>query len=320
MHLSNGFRKYTQNTGYLLFGKIAKLLATFTVGVCLIRYLGPRQFGLFSYAISFVFLFNALANLGLDSIIVRDLVNSKDKDEILGSAFVLKLIGAVSTIVIILITINFASFNLYTKGMICVISLGMLFKSVDVIDFYFQSEVLSKYVVYAQVVSLVITSVLYLAFIYFRLPLMYFAYVFLFEFLVTSVGLLVCYKINKQKVILWKANLNRMKGLLKDSWPVIFTGLAIMVYMRIDQIMIKEMLGLEAVGHYAAAVRLSEAWHFIPLVITTSLFPAIIKAKSVSNSFYVARVQKLYDLLIWLSIIVALSTAFLSNWLVQLLY
>ena len=49
--------------------------------------------------------------------------------------------------------------------------------------------------------------------------------------------------------------------------------------MKIDQVMIKEMLGAEAVGQYAAAVRLSEVWYFIPIIIASSLFPAIVILK-----------------------------------------
>ncbi|MEM5815949.1 MAG: flippase, partial [Candidatus Aenigmatarchaeota archaeon] len=109
-------------------------------------------------------------------------------------------------------------------------------------------------------------------------------------------------------------------SLLKDSWPLSLSGLVIMVYMRIDHIMIKEMLGAEAVGQYAAAVRISEAWYFVPTVISSSLFPAIINAKKVSEELYYARLQKLYNLMVWIAISVALPMTFLSDWVVNLLY
>jgi len=77
----------------------------------------------------------------------------------------------------------------------------------------------------------------------------------------------------------------------EDSWPLMITGVVIMIYMRIDQVMIKAMLDNKAVGNYAAAVKLSEAWYFIPMVICSSLFPAIINAKEVSEQFYYKRLQ-----------------------------
>ena len=84
--------------------------------------------------------------------------------------------------------------------------------------------------------------------------------------------------------------------------------------------MIKEMLDSEAVGQYAAAVRLSEAWYFIPMVITSSLFPAIINAKKKSEKLYYERLQKLYDLMVWMAIAIALPMTFLSDWVANLLY
>jgi len=90
--------------------------------------------------------------------------------------------------------------------------------------------------------------------------------------------------------------------------------------MRIDQVMLQEMIGSEAVGQYSAAVRISEAWYFIPMVISNSLFPAIVNAKKQSEELYYARLQRLYDLMVWMSIAIALPMTFLSDWVVNLLY
>jgi len=90
--------------------------------------------------------------------------------------------------------------------------------------------------------------------------------------------------------------------------------------MKIDQVMIKEMLGAEQVGHYAAAVRLSEAWYFVPMAITSSVFPAIINAKKQSEALYYQRLQKLYDLMVWLAVAIALPTTFLAPWVIRVLY
>jgi O-antigen/teichoic acid export membrane protein len=69
------------------------------------------------------------------------------------------------------------------------------------------------------------------------------------------------------------------KKLLKDSWPLLLSSIAISIYMRIDQVMIKNMLGDREVGLYSAAMRLVEVWYFIPMIITQSVFPAIVNAK-----------------------------------------
>ena len=107
---------------------------------------------------------------------------------------------------------------------------------------------------------------------------------------------------------------------MRDSWPLILSGIVVSIYMKIDQIMIKEMLDAEAVGQYAAAVRLSEAWYFIPGVIAGSLFPAIMNSKKISEELYYSRIQKLYNLVVWIAIVIALPITFLSDWIVELLY
>ena len=98
------------------------------------------------------------------------------------------------------------------------------------------------------------------------------------------------------------------------------SSMVIAFYMKIDQIMIKEILNTEAVGQYAAATRMSEAWYFIPMVISSSLFPAIINSKEKSEELYNSRLQKLFDLMVWMAIAIALPMTFFSDWLVELLY
>ena len=90
--------------------------------------------------------------------------------------------------------------------------------------------------------------------------------------------------------------------------------------MKIDQVMIQEMLGSEAVGQYAAATRLSEIWYFIPTVVASSLFPAIVNAKRQSEELYYDRLQKLFDLVVWIAIAIALPITFLSDMIVNMLY
>ncbi len=79
----------------------------------------------------------------------------------------------------------------------------------------------------------------------------------------------------------WRFDKEIGKKIVKDSWPLMFASLMIVVYMKIDQIMLKNMLDATQVGIYAVAVRLSEVWYFIPVLITQSIFPAVINAKKV---------------------------------------
>jgi len=317
-----GFMKYFKNTSWLFAEKILRMIVGLFVGIWIARYLGPEQFGLFSYAQSFVGLFTAIATLGLDGIVVRELVKDESRrDELIGTAFWLKLFGAFAVLLILVIAINFTSNDTYTNTLVFIIASATIFQSFNVIDFYFQSKVMSKYVVYANIISLFISSIVKVVLILNEAPLIAFAYVVLFDSFVLACGFIYFFLKNSTfKIQYLKFSKSTAFDLLRDSWPLILSGIVVSIYMKIDQVMIKEMLDSEAVGQYAAAVRLSEAWYFIPVDVSASLFPAIVNAKKQSEELYLSRLQKLYDFMVWMAIAIALPMTFLSDWLVNLLY
>ncbi|NCD10916.1 MAG: flippase [Epsilonproteobacteria bacterium] len=315
--------KYFKNTSWLFGEKILRMVVGLFVGIWVARYLGPEQFGLFSYAQSFVGLFTAIATLGLDGIVVRELVKDESRrDELIGTAFYLKLIGAIAVLIVLAVAIQFTSNDHYTNILVFIIASATIFQAFNVVDMYFQAKVLSKYVVYANVISLFVSSIVKVVLILNDAPLIAFAWATLFDSVVLALGFIYYYVKNSSifniKNLIFKRE--TAVSLLKDSWPLILSGIVISIYMKIDQVMIQEMMGSEAVGQYAAAVRISEAWYFIPMVIASSLFPAIINAKKQSEELYYARLQKLYDLMVWMAIAIALPMTFLSDWVVNLLY
>lgn len=321
----SGFMRYIKNTAWLIAENLLRMIVGLFVGIWVARYLGPDEFGLLSYAQSFVGLFTAIATLGLDGIVVRELVkNENRKDELIGTTFWLKLIGAITVLIILAIAMHFTSNDQYTKILVYIIASATIFQSFNVIDFYFQSKVQSRYVVFANAISLFISSLVKIALILNEAPLIAFAWVVLFDSFVLACGFIYFYFCNSVSLSNTKSFLTFKKetavDLLRDSWPLILSGIVISIYMKIDQIMIKEMINNEAIGQYAAAVRLSEIWYFIPMVIVSSLFPAIINAKKQSAEIYYTRLQKLFDLMVWMALAIALPMTFFSVWVVNLLY
>jgi O-antigen/teichoic acid export membrane protein len=318
-----GFMKYFKNTSWLFGEKILRMVVGLFVGIWVARYLGPEQFGLFSYAQSFVGLFTAIATLGLDGIVIRELVKDESRrDELIGTAFWLKLMGTFGVLLVLALAVNFTSNDTYTNTLIFIIASATIFQSFNVIDFYFQSKVLSKYVVYANIFSLFISTLVKIMLILSEAPLVAFAWVILFDSFILATGFIYFYIKDYTKFNIQNLTFKSRTAisLLKDSWPLILSGIVISIYMKIDQIMIQNMLGSNAVGQYAAAVRLSESWYFIPMVIASSLFPAIINAKQQNKNLYNTRLQKLYDLMVWMAISIALPMTFLSDWVVKFLY
>ena len=316
-----GFRKYFANTSWLMGERILRMAVSLFVGILVARYLGPERYGLLSYANSFVGIFIVLGTMGLDDIIVRELVKTPEQQEkILGSSFLLKLVGTLLMWMAILAAVPFTKNDFQTNILIIIIAFGAVFQAFNVIDFNFQAKVKSKFIVHAQFVQLIISSIVKIILVVNETPLIWFASVYCLDAIVLAMGLIFVYFYNDENIFHWKWSFETSKYLLRDSWPLIFAGVVVSVYMKIDQVMIKEMLGAKEVGLYAAAVKLSEAWYFLPLAITSSLFPAIINAKLYQKEDYFQRLQKLYDLMVWLAVAIALPTAILSPWIVEFLY
>ncbi|NIA09535.1 MAG: oligosaccharide flippase family protein, partial [Nitrospiraceae bacterium] len=215
-----GFRKYLANTSWLFFERILRMAVALFVGVYVARYLGPSRYGLLSYAMAFVGLFSAFASLGLDGIVVRELVKTPQKrDELLGTVFVLKLIGAVLMFGAIFIGVQFTHNDSFTNLLIAIIAASFIFQAFRVIDFNFQATVQSKYVVQAQVAQMVISSITKLILIWIEAPLLWFAMVSLSDAIVLAAGLIWNYLRKVGRISLWRFRIVTSISLLKDSWP-----------------------------------------------------------------------------------------------------
>lgn len=316
-----GFMAYFKNTSWLFSEKILRIFLGIFVGVWITRYLGPEQFGLFSYAQSFVALFSAVATLGLDGIVIRELVLDESKrDILLGTSFLLKLIGSIILLIFLAVAVIFTSNDMYTNMLVFIIASATIFQSFNVIDFYFQSKVLGKYVAFSNTISLLISSIIKIILILINAPLMAFAIVILFDAIVLSLGLIYFYMHKNLSFKSWKFDMNIALKLLKDSWPLIFSGMVLMVQARIDQIMLKEMMGYLEVGYYGAALTIIESLGFMPVVLINSLTPAIIYAKKVSENVYFERLLNFYRLNFLLFMITALPFMIFGNMIIKILF
>jgi len=301
--------------------QLLRMAAGLLVGIWVARYLGPAKFGLFSYAIAFTSLFGSLAKLGLDSIVVRELVRTPElRDVYLGTAFWLKLMGAVVMLAAMAIAVQFTSNDATTNLYIFIIGSGTLFQSFEVVDFYFQSKVLSKFVSICKITQLFISSLIKLYLIFIKAELFWFVLVSLVDQVTLAASLFLAFKYQHLRSFYIIFNKTIAANIISNSWPLIISGLVISVYMRIDQVMINEMMGSNEVGIYSAAVRLTEIWYFLPGIITSSLFPAIINAKKIGEKNYYHRLQQLYTLMIWMALSIAIATTLLGDWIILTLY
>ncbi|MFM6199420.1 MAG: flippase, partial [Dolichospermum sp.] len=304
---SDKLREIIANTGWLFADRILRMGVGLFVGVWVARYLGVQQFGVFNYATAFVALFSTLSTLGLDAIVVRSIVREPEKRaEILGTAFWLKLFGGVAALLLAVSSIIVVRHDdQLTISLVAILSSVGIFQAFDTIDLWFQSQVQSKYTVIAKNTAFVITALVKVALISLHAPLIAFAWAGLGEVSLGAIGLIISYRVRGYSPWLWPWSLPLAKTLLKESWPLILSGLTIMIYMRIDQIMLGQMVGDKAVGLYSAATRISEVWYFIPMAMASSVSPAIYAAKEVSESLYYRRIKQLIRMLVLISLVIS---------------
>jgi PST family polysaccharide transporter len=317
-----GLRRALSSTGWLFADRAVRMGVGLFVGVWVARYLGPQGFGQLNYVVAFVGMFGITASLGVDNLVIRDIVRDPSRtDETLGTAFAMKLLGGVLAAALS-ITAGWAVNRDDKVVLTMLVILGSLpiLGAFDTFDLYFQSTVNSKYTVLARNAAFLVFAGVKVALIRSGAPVVAFAWAQAGE-IATAVALLgLLYRGRGPSPRGWRPSLARGRELLAESWPQVLTALAIMVYMKIDQIMLREMAGEREVGIYSAALRLSEVWYFVPMAVVASVFPSIVRVRETDRALYYRRLLRLFSLMAAISILIAIPIAGGSRVLITALF
>jgi len=315
-------KRVITNIIWLFLDKIFRIGLNFLLTILIARYLGAESFGLWNYVIAFVALFSILSSLGLDSIVTRDLIREDVlNDEVLGAAFLLKLAGGVLALFVSSISILFLRpGEPLTLYLVFLTAGALIFQSFDVIDFFFQSKLQSKFVVYSRNLAFLFSALIKIAILYYKGPLILFVLATLLEAILTAIFLILVYRWTNSSILQWKIRFSIVKKLFKDSYPLALSVMVILIYMRTDQIMLGNMIGDNAVGIFSAAVRLSEAWYVIPSVITNSILPNLLKEREINHKNYVRKVQQTFKIMAYLGLMTAIIISCSSNFIIKTLY
>ncbi|MGK7922750.1 MAG: flippase [Trichodesmium sp.] len=319
---SPDIRQIISNTTWLFLDRIIQMGLSLFVGIWVARYLGPEQYGILNYSISFVALFLPLVTMGLDGIIVRELVrNQVHKNTILGTSFALKLIGGVLTLLLTTSIIYFLKpGETETRTLIGIIALGTIFQSFETIDFWFRSQTQSKYTVLAKNTVYIIVSVARIASVQAAAPLIAFAWIKSIEIVLNAIGLLIVYQIRGECIIRWSANLEQAKRFLKDSWPLILAGISTYIYASIDQVMLGQMSTVKSLGIYSVAVKLSEIFNFLPVLLSQSILPSVVKKSQEGEDILLETMQTIYDIMAVIWFFTALVVSIFSASIISIVY
>ena len=309
------------NSGWLLFDKLVRMTLGLLVGAWVARYLGPAQYGELAYVLAYLAFFQAIALLGMDGIVVRDIVKDKEcAGEILGSAFTLRIIAG--SLCWVLAIIVMALMNGWQHNSVYITALAgstLVFQVADTIDLWFQSQSQSKRTVLVKLIAYLISNGVKVILIINKAPLIAFAAVMALDAFTAAIGLIYAYQRFTCDQY-WQPIRKRTFTLLKESWPFILSGLSIIIYMRIDQIMIKELLGEQSLGIYAAVLPLSMLWSFIPMTLSVSLAPLVARKKKEGQDAYINTLSAIFRGFAVLGWLICIPVALISPYIVEVLF
>lgn len=310
------------NFVWLAAEKAVRLVFGLAVGFWVARHLGPARLGTLGYCAALVALLGFVPALGLDAVVKRDLLRMPEKtDELLASSFALRLVaGSLAYALVLLAIVSGWGLRGEEPRLLAILGLQLFQPAMLVPDLWLQVHLRAKLSVTVQLSALIICSALRVGLVITDGSLTAFAWVFVIETTLTAVGIFQFARHAGLRVPGAAARIATMMRLLKESWPLMFASLAIVVYMKIDEVMLRHLAGPAAVGIYAAAARLSEVWYFLPTALAASLLPALLRARERDASSYASRLQQYYDLSAGAAYALSIPIALAAPWIVRVAY
>lgn len=311
--------KFLANTGWIIFDKIFHMILSLVIMSITARYLGTTNYGILNYGLSFVNVFVTACKLGIDAILVNELLKNPDKqDELLGSTIVLRLLSGLLGIVITAIFVLILKPGDMVILLVSVIeSISLLFNAFDTIDFYFQSRLESKYTSIAKSISYVLVCILRIVLVALKASVVWFAAATIVDAAAIAVGLLYFYK---KSGIGFAFRKETAVNLLKNSSPFILANMLVVIYTQMDKIMLGSLSTQAEVGIYTAAMNIANMWVFIPTAVIDSARPLIMQKKQEGSPEYYNRYVQLSRFICLLGVAAGIGFTVFSKLIVWILY
>lgn len=315
------FQKVGANVSWLIGIRVFRLVIGVIVLGAVGRYLGPEQFGVLNYAIALTAIFGVFATLGMDGIIIRELVaRPTEAAQVMGTAFVLRLGGALVAMILVFLASIATRDSGQTISLALLVSMCFLPGSLEVIELWFQKNIMARHTAMARIVATLLVSAGRLALVYYQAPLKYFAIMQAVDALLGGLALVVAFKARGQPITAWRFERSVATTLLRDSWPLIASGFLVAIYTRVEQVLVKNVLGDYAVGIYYSAVRITEVWGFVPSAVLTTIYPILVAKRRDAPETYHLRLQTVFDLLTGLGYAIAIGMTLLGPSVIPLIF
>lgn len=314
-------KNFLKKISWLFAEKAAKICQVLIVGVVLAKYLGPTDFGVLSFALSISVMFAAVANLGMNNVLSREIVyRTGDNSKYMTAALLIAFVFSVVIYGVLAIYIHESGYEDKVKLITLVVGLAVLFQCYSLMETYFLSSAKNHVVAKCGITAALLSVFYKLTMILLGLPLEFIAWAYVLDFVVLFSMYLVCLKADNLSLNLNEFSFTVGKNLLKQSWPYIASAVLVSIYMKIDQIMIMQIMGSDSVGKYSAAVRLSESWYFFPIILVNVIYPRLADIRTKSVDDYNSEFTKLYSIFIIGSLSFGCIVAYYSDLIIGVIY
>jgi len=313
--------KAVNNAGWIIFGKVAQGVINLLVGLLTARYLGPSNYGIINYAGAYIAFFTSLCTLGINSVLVKELIDNPDKEgEILGSSILMRMASSILSAITIIGIVSVVDRDEPTTVLVVALcSIGVIFHVFEVFNYWFQAQLKSKITSMASLVAYAITAAYKVYLIVTDKSIEYFTVSTSIDYIVVAIILYICYKKhNGQKL---SCSLATGKRILSKSCHFILPGLMVAVYGQTDKLMLKQLISDTEIGYYSTATTVCNMWVFVMGAIITSVYPSIMQANKDGNEKEFERLNKiLYAIVFYLSVFVSVLFAVLAEPVIYILY
>ena len=298
------------------------MIIQFIVGVFSARYLGPENYGTINYVASFLTFFTSLCGLGLNGVIINEFVNHKDEEgKILGTAifmrFAVSLLSVFSFLLLIYVLDGRKDAVIFIVAILQAVQLP--FASLDTVNYWYQSKLLSKYASIFQTVAYFFVATYKIVLLVTRQSIYWFAFSGTLDIILLSLFYFAGYQKHKTQNLGLSKDI--AKRILKSCFPFILANLMIFIYSQTDRIMIKQMLDSTVlVGFYSASTVITTIINFIPTAFLDSARPVIMESKNNSEEKYTLRVRQTVAFVSWISFLYGIFIVLFAKYVILVLY
>ncbi len=310
------------NFAWLVADRGLRLVGSLVIGSWVIRYLGATQFGLFAYASAWIAIVAGVSSLGMDALVVRDIIKRPEQAGMLiGTTIGFRLLTSLfGSLIVLGLVCTIRSDQLLVWGLVALLGVGAVVQALDSGELWYQSRIQMWRLVLPRLVLFLVINALKVIMILHGAGLVAFVGVSAVEWMAS--GLLTFAFVRWGKTGLGRLTINLERGwqLLGECWPLALSGLMVILYMKISQLMLAGLLNDTALGVYSAAIRIPEVVNFVPIVLASSLLPSLLRHRDQGPAVDRAARLRFYRLNVLISIAVCLPLSIGSPWIVRLLY